>query len=102
MSALVRSGILFRQPDLTTPNSLRPLTTGNRVDVLHALRQRHFKPTFAAILSAKHLAIAGRDIDLLGVLVMQADRHQRAMRRHFVETLPSLTDVLAAVECPVF
>jgi hypothetical protein len=31
--------------------------------VLHALRQWHFKPAFAAILSAEHLAIAGRDLD---------------------------------------
>jgi hypothetical protein len=30
--------------------------------VLHALRQRHFTPIFAAVLSAKHLAIARRDI----------------------------------------
>src|SRR5262249_37238181 len=43
------------------------------VDVLHALRQRHFKPAFAAILSAEHLAIARRDVDLLGVVVMQTD-----------------------------
>src|SRR5262249_25709948 len=61
-----------------------------------------FQPTFAAILSAEHLAIARRDVDLLGVTVMQAYRHQRAVRRHFVETLPGLTDVLAAVECAVF
>src|SRR5262249_15391054 len=72
------------------------------VDVLHALRQRHFKPAFAAILSAEHLAIARRDIDLLGVAVMQTDRHQRAVRRHPVEALPSLADVLAAVERAVF
>jgi hypothetical protein len=26
--------------------------------------------------------------------VMQANRHQRAVRRHFVETLPSLTNIL--------
>src|SRR5262249_35893965 len=60
------------------------------VDVLHALRQRHFKPAFAAILSAEHLAIARRDVDLLGVAVMQTDRHQRAVRRHPVKALPSL------------
>src|SRR5262249_8058776 len=52
---------------------------------LHALRQRHFKPAFAAILSAEHLAIARRDVDLLGVTVMPTDRHQRAVRRHLVE-----------------
>src|SRR6516165_6682940 len=82
--------------------SATTLTTSHRVDVLDILRQRHFKPTFAAILSAKHLAIARRDVDLLGVAVMQTDRHQRAVRRHFVETLPSFTDVLAAVECTSF
>src|SRR5215510_10754278 len=32
------------------------------VDVLHTLGQRHFKPAFAAILSAEHLAIARRDV----------------------------------------
>ena len=69
--------------------------------MLDALRQRHFKPTFAAILSTKHLAIARREVDLLGIAVMQADRHQRAVRRHFVETLPSLANVLTAVECTV-
>ena len=42
--------------------------------MLDALRQRHFKPTFTAILRAKHLAIACRDVDLLGVVVMQPDR----------------------------
>src|SRR5215475_11075355 len=72
------------------------------VDVLHALRQRHFEPAFAAILSAEHLAIARRDVDLFGVAVMHTDRHQRAMRRHPVEALPSLADVLAAVERAVF
>src|SRR5215468_11237713 len=72
------------------------------VDVLHALRQRHFKPAFAAILSAEHLAIARRDVDLLSVAVMQTDRHQRAVWRHPVEALPSLADALAAVERAVF
>src|SRR5262249_48577467 len=72
------------------------------VDVLHALRQRHFKQAFAAILGAEHLAIAPRDEHLLGVAVMQTDRHQRAVRRHPVEALPSLADVLAAVERAVF
>src|SRR5262245_10903331 len=75
---------------------------GRCVDVLHALRQRHFKPAFAAILSAEHLAIARRDVDLLGVAVMQTDRHQRAVRRHPVEALPSLADVLAPVQRAVF
>ena len=37
--------------------------------MLDALRQRNFKPAFAAILSAEHLAIACRDVDLLGVAV---------------------------------
>jgi hypothetical protein len=68
-----------------------PLGASERVDVLHALRQRHFKPTVAAILRPEHLAIACRDIDLLGVAVMRADRHQRAVRRHLVEALPALT-----------
>lgn len=30
--------------------------------MLHALRQRHFTPAFAAILSAKNLAVACRDV----------------------------------------
>jgi hypothetical protein len=34
--------------------------------------------------------------------VMQTDRHQRAVRRHPVEALPGLADVLAAVERAVF
>src|SRR5262249_12801319 len=46
---------------------LAPLAASQCVDVLHALRQRHFKPAFAAILSAEHLAIARRDVALLGV-----------------------------------
>src|SRR5262249_45298536 len=79
-----------------------PLPASQCVDVLNILRQRHFKPAFAAILSAEHLAIARRDVDLLGVAVMQTDRHQRAVRRHPVEALPSLADVLAAVERAVF
>jgi hypothetical protein len=33
---------------------------------------------------------------------MQADRHQRAVRCHLVETLPGLANVLAAVERAVF
>src|SRR5262249_59153721 len=81
---------------------LAPLAASQCVDMLHALRQPHFKPAFAAILSAEHLAIARRDVDLLGVAVMQTDRHQRAVRRHPVEALPSLADVLAAVERAVF
>jgi hypothetical protein len=43
------------------------LAASQCVYVLHALRQRHLKPAFAAILSAEHLAIARRDVDLLGV-----------------------------------
>ena len=81
---------------------LAPLAASQRVDVLHALRQRHFKPAFAAILSAEHLAITCRDIDLLGVAVMQTDRHQRTVRRHLVEALPGLADVLAPVQRAVF
>jgi hypothetical protein len=46
---------------------LLALAASERINVLHALRQRHFKPAFAAILSAEHLAIACRDVDLLGV-----------------------------------
>ena len=65
--------------------------------MLHALRQRHLEPAFAAIPSAEYLAIPRRDINLLGVAVMQADRHQRAVRRHFVDALPGLADVLSAV-----
>src|SRR5262249_57291598 len=42
------------------------------------------------------------DGGLLGVAVMQTDRHQRAVRRRLVEALPGLTDVLAAVERAVF
>ena len=42
--------------------------------------------------------IARGDVDLLGVAVMQADRHHRAVRLHLVEALPGLADVLAAVE----
>jgi hypothetical protein len=41
---------------------LGPLAASERVDVLDALRQRHFKPALAAILSTEHLAIARRDI----------------------------------------
>src|SRR5262249_16982588 len=78
------------------------LAASQCVDVLHALRKRRFKPAFAAVLSAEHLAIARRDVDLLGLAVMQTDRHQRAVRRHLVETLPSLANVLAAIERAVF
>ena len=78
------------------------LSASQRVDMLHALRQRHFEPAFAAILSAKHLAIARGDVDLLGVAVMKADRHQRPVRRHLVEALPGLADVLATIERAVF
>jgi hypothetical protein len=82
--------------------TLGQLAASQRVDVLHALRQRHFKPAFATVLSAEYLAIACRDVDLLGVAVMQADRHQRAVRRRLVEGLPGLAHVLAAVERAVF
>ena len=87
--------------DLAFSDAAR-LAAGQRVDVLHALRQRHFKPAFAAIPGAEHLAIARGDVDLPGVAVMQADRHQRSVRRHLVEALPGLADVLAAVEGAVF
>ena len=70
--------------------------------MLHALLQRHFKPALATILSAEHLAIACRDVDLLGVAVMQTDRHQRAVRRHLIKALPGFADILAAVKRTVF
>jgi hypothetical protein len=53
-------------------------------------------------VSAEHLAIACRDVDLLGIAVMQADRHQSAVRCHFVKALPGLADILAAVQRAVF
>ncbi len=76
------------------PNS----PAGQRVDVLHALRQRRLAPGRAAVLGAEHFAIARGDIHLLRVAVMQTDRHQRAVRLHLVEALPGLADVLAAIE----
>ena len=66
--------------------------------MLHALRQRHLNPAFAAIPSAEYLAISRSDINLLGVAGMQADRHQRAVRRHLVETLPRLAVFLYAFD----
>src|SRR5262245_23579383 len=95
----------YRDTDATgalRPAPAPPLPASQCVDVLNVQRQRHFKPAFAAILSAEHLAIARRDVDLLSVAVMQTDRHQRAVRRHLVETMPSLADVLTAVERAVF
>src|SRR6516164_1506466 len=112
-AAHISSPASMKQPSITSlclrcPSAayagrgVESLAASQCVDVLHALRQRHFKPAFAAILSAEHLAIARRNVDLLGVAVMQTDRHQRAVRRHPVEALPSLADVLAAVERAVF
>src|SRR5262245_24842191 len=64
------------------------LSARQRVDVLDVLRQRRFAPSRAAVLGAEHLAVARRDVDLLVVGGMQADRQQRAMRLDLVEALP--------------
>src|SRR5579859_2289662 len=68
------------------------------VNVLYAGRQRRFAPRLAAVVRAEHFAVARRDIDLLGVTRVQRDRHQRAVRLHLVETLPSFADVAAAIK----
>src|SRR5580700_5152686 len=85
-----------RRYDRACPRRYSPAR--QRVNVLHARRQRRFAPALAAVRRAEHLAIARGNIDLLGVGMMQADRHQRAVRLHFVETLPGAADILAAVE----
>src|SRR5262245_61874019 len=58
---------------------------GERIDVLDAGWQRRRMPSFAAVLGAKHLAVARGDIDLICVVGVQADRHQRAVRLDLVE-----------------
>src|SRR5580704_9380011 len=85
-----------RHYDRACPRGYSPAR--QRVNVLHAGRQRRFAPALAAVRRAEHLAIARGDVDLLGVGVMQAHRHQGAVRLHFVEALPGAADVLAAVE----
>src|ERR1700728_2670783 len=70
--------------------------------MLHALRQRRLAPALAAILRAEYFAVASSNVNLLRIAVMQAHRHQRAMRLYFVETLPGLADIAAAVERAVF
>ena len=75
----------------------RRLPTRQRVDVLHALRQRRLAPAGAAILRAEHLAVARGDVDLLGVGVMQADRHQRAVRLDLTDR----TSIQAALDLVV-
>src|SRR5580693_7494602 len=85
-----------RHCDRACPRGYSP--AGQRVDVPHAGRQRRFAPALAAVRRAEHFAIARGDIELLGVGVMQAHRHQGAVRLHLVEALPGAADVLAAVE----
>src|SRR5579862_7152776 len=85
-----------RRYDRACPRGYSP--AGQRIDVLHAGRQRCFAPAFAAVMGAEHFAIARGDINLLGVGMMQADRHQGAVRLHLVEALPGAADILAAVE----
>src|SRR5436190_24227004 len=71
----------------------------HRVDVLDRARQRHRCPGLAAILGAENLALVARaDVDLLGVGLMQAHRHDRTVHLHLVEALPGLACVLAAIE----
>src|SRR3984957_10223810 len=85
-----------RRYDRACPRGYLPAR--QRVNVLHARRQRCFAPALAAVRRAEHFAVARRDVDLLGVGVMQADRHQGAVWLHLVETLPGAADVLAAIE----
>src|SRR5471032_1748409 len=75
------------------------LAARHRVDVLHFARQRHGLPALAAVLRAEHLAVVARaDIDLFGVTLMEADRHDRAVHLDLVEALPALAAVLAPVD----
>src|SRR5580700_9545172 len=83
-----------RRYDPACPRGSSPAR--QRVNVLHARRQRRFAPALAAVRRAEHFAIARRDVDLLGIAMMQAYRHQGAVRLHLVETLPSAADVPAA------
>src|SRR5258708_3179017 len=72
---------------------------GYRVDVLDLAGQRQGLPGLAGILGAEHLAVVARaDIDLTGVAVMQADRHDGAVHLDLVEALPALAAIGAAVE----
>src|SRR4029453_1171235 len=78
------------------------LAASHRVDVLDLARKRHRLPRLAGILGAEHLAVvAGADIDLLGIGLVQADRHDRAVHLNLVEALPALAAVGAAVEAAV-
>src|SRR5919106_330364 len=79
-----------------------PLSASYRIDMLHFARQRHRLPCLAGILRAEHLAVvAGADIDLGGIAVVQADRHDRAVHLDLVEALPALAAIGAAIEAAV-
>src|SRR5947207_14106307 len=71
----------------------------HRVDVRDRARQRDRRPGLAALLRAEHLAlVACADVDLLGVGLVQADRHDGPVHLHLVEALPGLARVLAAIK----
>src|SRR5580698_9363791 len=53
-------------------------------------------------MRTEDFTVARGDIDLLRIGMMQADRHQRAVRLHLVEPLPGLANVAAAIERAVF
>src|SRR6202030_2614625 len=71
-----------RRYDRACPRGYSPAR--QRVNVLNGGRQRRFTPALAAVRRAEDFAVAGGDVNLLGVGGMQADRHQGAVRLHLV------------------
>src|SRR5262249_49486394 len=74
----------------------------HRVNIRNRAWQRQRGPTLSAILCAEDLALVARaDVDLLGVGLVQSDRHDRAVHLHLVEALPGPARVLAAIDASV-
>src|SRR5262245_26396504 len=104
---LVRLGPLFAltkvaQGCAEMRNAVELLATRDAVDVFDRRRQGHRCPGLPSVLRTEDLPlIACADVDLVGIRVMQADRHDRAMHLHLIEALPGLARVLAAINASV-
>src|SRR5262249_1485601 len=82
-----------------TSRTTASLRTGQRIHILHALRQAMLAPRSAAVLGAEHLTRAADAVDTIGVRGMQGHRHHGGLRLHAViEPRPRLTHVVAAIE----
>src|SRR5262245_55536484 len=78
------------------------LATGDEVDILHRPRQGQRGPSFTPILRAENLAlIASAYINLVGIGLMQSDRHNCAVRLDLVKALPGPTGIVAAIDATI-